>query len=80
MIFPIKRKTLPEIAKVVGLDQSQIFSHNISLGSERTEKAKVRFNLRTLKGRKFLIIDAGDKKKGKRTDYVSRQYLGSWER
>ena len=31
-----------------------------------------------LKGRKiFLIIDeTGDKKKGKKTDYVSRQYLG----
>ena len=34
--------------------------------------------LQALKGRKiFLIIDeTGDKKKGKRTDYVKRQYLG----
>ena len=27
MIFPIKRKTLPEIAKVVGLDQEQALHH-----------------------------------------------------
>ena len=34
--------------------------------------------MRALKGKKiFLIIDApGDKKKGRKTDYVNRQYLG----
>ena len=34
--------------------------------------------MRVLEGRKiYLIIDApGDKKKGRKTDYVSRQYLG----
>lgn len=44
------------------------------------ELRKQRLDLiqRALKGRKiFLIIDeTGDKKKGKKTDYVSRQYLG----
>ena len=36
------------------------------------------FTLQALKNRKiFVIIDeTGDKKKGRSTDYVSRQYLG----
>jgi SRSO17 transposase len=44
------------------------------------ELRKTRLNLilHALKGRKiFLIIDeTGDKKKGRKTDYMSRQYLG----
>jgi len=42
MISPIKRKTLPEIAKVVGLDQNShsITSSEIPMVSERTEKAR----------------------------------------
>jgi len=65
MIFPIKRKTLPEIAKIVGLDQEQsqiIFSQHL-LGSESLRKQRLDLILRTLKEENFLIIDApGDKK------------------
>lgn len=41
-------------------------------------KTRLNLILHALKGRKiFLIIDeTGDKKKGRKTDYVSRQYLG----
>ena len=41
-------------------------------------KQRLDLILRTLQGRKiYLIIDeTGDKKKGRITDYVSRQYLG----
>jgi SRSO17 transposase len=81
MISPIKRKTLPEIAKVVGLDQEQSLHHFLTKSPWSVIKLRnQRLNLilQALKGRKiYLIIDeTGDKKKGKRTDYVSRQYLG----
>ncbi len=81
MISPIKRKTLPEIAKIVGLDQEQALHHFLSKSPRSVkELRKTRLNLilHALKGRKiFLIIDeTGDKKKGRKTDYVSRQYLG----
>jgi len=71
MIFQLS-KTLPEIAKVVGLDQeqSQIIFTNL-LGSERTRKQRLDLILHFKRKKIFLIIDeTGDKKKGKRTDYV----------
>lgn len=81
MISPIKRKTLPEIAKAVGLDQEQSLHHFLTKSPwsvRGLKKQRLNLILRALKGRKIhLIIDeTGDKKKGKRTDYVSRQYLG----
>jgi SRSO17 transposase len=35
--------------------------------------------LSVLKGKKIIVIidETGDRKKGKKTDYVARQYLGS---
>jgi SRSO17 transposase len=81
MISPIKRKTLPEIAKVVGLDQEQSLHHFLTKSPwsvRELRKQRLDLILRALKGRKiYLIIDeTGDKKKGRKTDYVSRQYLG----
>ncbi len=81
MISPIKRKTLPEIAKAVGLEQEQGLHHFLTKSPwsvKELRKQRLNLILQTLKGRKiFLIIDApGDKKKGKKTDYVNRQYLG----
>jgi SRSO17 transposase len=81
MISSIKRKTLPEIAKVVGLENEQALHHSLTKSPwkiEELRKQRLSLILQALKGRKiFLIIDeTGDKKKGKRTDYVNRQYLG----
>lgn len=81
MISPIKRKTLPEIAKVVGLDQEQALHHFLTKSPweiKELRKQRLDLILQVLKGRRiFLIIDeTGDKKKGKKTDYVNRQYLG----
>lgn len=81
MISPIKRKTLPEIAKVTGLENEQSLHHFLTKSPwETQELRKQRLSLiyQRLKGRRiFLIIDeTGDKKKGKKTDYVNRQYLG----
>src|SRR4028119_285395 len=81
MISPIKRKTLPEIAKVLGLDQEQSLHHFLTKSpwsARELRRQRLDLILQALKGRKiYLIIDApGDKKKGRKTDYVSRQYLG----
>ena len=77
--FP--RKTLPEIAKIVGLDQEQSLHHFLTKSpwsAKELRKQRLSLILQELKGRRlFLIIDeTGDKKKGEKTDYVSRQYLG----
>ncbi len=81
MISSIKRKTLPEIAKVTGLDYEQSLHHFLTKSpwsASELRKQRLSLILQQLKGRKiFLIIDeTGDKKKRKRTDYVNRQYLG----
>lgn len=81
IISDIQRKTLPAIAKVAGLDNEQSLHHFLTqspwdvchLRSRRLELV-----LKTLKGRKIVLIidETGDQKKGKKTDYVSRQYIG----
>ena len=82
IISPIKRKSLPEIAKVVSINSAQSLHHFIAnsdwsvneLKNRRLNKIK-----RVLNGNAItLVIDeTGDRKKGKKTDYVARQYLGS---
>lgn len=81
IISPIKRKTLPAIAKVVGLENYQSLHHFINESPwdvSQLRQQRLALILERLQGRKiFLIIDeTGDKKKGRKTDYVSRQYLG----
>jgi SRSO17 transposase len=81
MISRIKGKTLPEIAKNVGLGNEQALHHFLTKSPwavKELRKARLNLILHALEGRKiFLIIDeTGDKKKGRKTDYVSRQYLG----
>lgn len=82
MISEIKRKSLPEIAKVVGLKDNQILHHFIAnspwktadLREKRIELIKQAIGEREI----ILCIDeTGDKKKGKTTDYVKRQYIGN---
>jgi len=57
MISPIKRKTLPEIALIRRIRSgtgTPSFSYKITLASQRTEKAKVKFNSACLKRKKNL--------------------------
>jgi SRSO17 transposase len=82
IISTLKRKSLPEIAKVVSINSSQSLHHFIAnsdwsvkkLRSQRLEKIK-----RVLDGKAITVVidETGDRKKGKKTDYVARQYLGS---
>ncbi len=79
---PIKRKSLPEIAKVVSINSAQSLHHFIAnsdwsinkLKSRRLNKIK-----RALNGNAITVVidETEDRKKGKKTDYVARQYLGS---
>lgn len=82
IISTLKRKSLPEIAKIVSINSAQSLHHFIAnsewsvkkLRSRRLEKIK-----RALDGKAITVVidETGDRKKGKKTDYVARQYLGS---
>lgn len=82
MISEVKRKSLPAIAKVTGLPNSQSLQHFLcespwSVAALRERRLEL--ILQAVAGRKLtLIIDeTGDRKKGRTTDYVKRQYLGN---
>lgn len=82
IISDIKKKTLPEIAKVVGLKSAQSLHHFLSQSPwEVSELRKQRLSkiLALLKENPLTVVidETGDRKKGKTTDYVARQYLGS---
>jgi SRSO17 transposase len=82
MLSDIKRKTLPEIAKVAGLDNSQSLHHFLTESPWKVEALKyrrLRRILEVLEGRSIILIidETGDSKEGKSTDYVKRQYLGN---
>ncbi len=79
---PIKRKSLPEIVKVVSLNSAQSLHHFIANSDWSVNKLKeIRLKKikRALKGNPIIVVidETGDRKKGKKTDYVARQYLGS---
>ena len=82
ILAPIPRKSLPEIAKIVGINSPQSLHHFIanspwSVNELRTRR--LRKTLEALSGQKIPVIidETGDRKKGNKTDYVARQYLGS---
>jgi SRSO17 transposase len=82
IISPIKRKSLPEIAKVVSINSAQSLHHFIANSEWSVNELKIqRLNKikRVLKGNAITVVidETGDRKKGKKTDYVARQYLGS---
>jgi SRSO17 transposase len=82
MISDIKRKSLPAIAKVAGLEQEQSLHHFLS-GSpwkaEQLRQQRLKLILQVLEGREIILIidETGDRKKGDETDYVKRQYIGN---
>lgn len=82
IISPIKRKSLPEIAKVVGIASSQSLHHflaNSPWSAAKLKEKRLTLTLEALRNQKITVIidETGDRKKGKKTDYVARQYLGS---
>jgi SRSO17 transposase len=82
IISPIKRKSLPEISKVVGINSPQSLHHFLSnspWSAIELEEKRLTITKEALKGNKIIVIidETGDRKKGTKTDYVARQYLGS---
>ena len=82
IIAPIKKKSLPEIAKVVGIKSAQSLHHFIAKSPwSLTEVRNRRLSkiVSALKDKSITVVidETGDRKKGKKTDYVARQYLGS---
>jgi SRSO17 transposase len=82
IMSPIKRKSLPEIAKAVSIKSAQSLHHFLANSDWSVEELKQR-RLNQLKkaldGNAITVVidETGDRKKGKKTDYVARQYLGS---
>ena len=81
-VSDIKRKTLPEIAKIVGLDNHQPLHHFLTESPwsvKELRRQRLEFILYILQGRPIILIidETGDKKKGNTTDYVKRQYIGN---
>ena len=82
LISDLKRKSLPAIAKAVGLENAQGLHHFISQSpwkAEDLETRRLKILLAILEGREIIVIidETGDKKKGTKTDYVKRQYIGN---
>ena len=82
MLSDIKRKSLPAIAKVVGLDHEQSLHHFLTdspVSASALAQHRLELILQTVQGRKIMLLidETGDPKKGKTTDYVKRQYIGN---
>lgn len=82
MISEVKRKSLPAIAKTVGLANSQSLQHFLCespWSADELRQWRLALILHVLAGRSLVLIidETGDRKKGKTTDYVKRQYIGN---
>jgi SRSO17 transposase len=82
MLSDIKRKTLPAIARLVGLENEQPLHHFLSESPWNVKDLRCRrlaLIKTALEGREITLIidDTGDRKKGDTTDYVKRQYIGN---
>jgi SRSO17 transposase len=82
MISEIKRKSLPAIAKAVGLDNQQNLHHFLWKSpwqAQQVRQRRLELILKVLKGRSLILLidETGDCKKGNSTDYVKRPYIGN---
>jgi SRSO17 transposase len=82
ILSELPRKTLPEMAKVVGLKDGQSLHHFLRDGTwlvgqvrgRRLEATLQRIGKRSMT---LCIDETGDAKKGTTTDYVAKQYIGN---
>jgi SRSO17 transposase len=81
LISHASRKTLPAIAKNLGLNNQALLHFVTESPWQVNEIRNQRLSMirQVLQGRSFTLIidDTGDKKKGKTTDYVDKQYIGN---
>jgi len=82
ILSELPHKSLPKIARAVGLSNSQSL-HHFLLEASWDAKALRQMRLSLIQasiGEEEMILcldETGDVKKGKTTDYVSRQYIGN---
>jgi SRSO17 transposase len=81
LIAEIPRKSLPAIAKTVGLPNDQSLHHFLAVSPWNVEAFRHRrlsILRRAIHERPFVLCidETGDKKKGHTTEYVARQYIG----
>lgn len=82
MVSELKRKSLPAIARAVGLNNEQNLHHFLSESPwtvTQLRQRRLEMILNLLKGRSLVLLidETGDVKKGRSTDYVKRQYIGN---
>jgi SRSO17 transposase len=82
MISDLKRKTLPAIARIVGLDNEQGFHYLLTKSPwsvSRLRQTRLKRILQLVNGQSMVLLidEAGDCKKDNHTDYVKRQYIGN---
>jgi SRSO17 transposase len=82
MVSEIKRKSLPAIAKAVGLDNQQNLHHFLTESPwsvEQLRQKRLELILKVVNSRRLILLidETGDCKKGTSTDYVKRQYISN---
>lgn len=82
MISELSRKSLPAIARSVGLPNAQSLHHFLQHAAWQVEGLRARRlgMIKRLIGARSIILcidETGDKKAGKTTDYVAKQYIGN---
>lgn len=82
LVSEVKRKSLPAIAKAVGLENHQNLHHFLTESPwtrQQLRQKRLELTLKVLDGRSLILLidETGDCKKGKSTDYVKRQYIGN---
>lgn len=82
MISELPRKSLPEIARIVGLKDGQGLHHLLrdavwDVEAFREMRLWLTFRTIGLQSITLCIDETGDKKKGTATDYVAKQYIGN---
>jgi SRSO17 transposase len=82
MLSEIPRKSLPAIARAVGLTSGQGLHHflrDANWNVEAVRETRLWLTKLLIGEREIILIidETGDEKKGKTTDYVARQYIGN---
>jgi SRSO17 transposase len=81
LISDLPRKSLPAIGRRVGVDAQALhhFVANVDWSLEHLRTKRLELTKQALRKRPFVLCidETGDLKKGKATDYVARQYIGS---
>lgn len=82
MIAELPRKTLPAIARAAGLENEQPLHHFLANSPWKAvdlRQKRLDLIIEVLRGRPLVLCmdETGDRKKGKTTDYVARQYIGN---